>query len=226
MTIRSARAPFLFVAASLALFAAACGDDPPKDPEAELRFFHASETLGTIDVSVNEDTVQVAPSSLSPAIVTDPGDLTLVVANTGAQEPLFEHDATLAEGPHVFVIAGNPSDGSLGTFEVGLNPPELTEGQVAYQVVSVLTSDTDFDFYPSVDDPGQTIARYGQSDFIVGAPADAAVRIYNAGLDPASNSPVVNLSSTQLAFREGGVYAILIKGSATTGFESEITRLN
>ena len=85
----------------------ACGDDPPPDPTADLRFFHASSTLGTIDLTINGRTVSVSPASLSPTIKVPPGTVSISVANSGAQQALFTLEENLAEGPHVFVVAGS-----------------------------------------------------------------------------------------------------------------------
>lgn len=219
------RAGALAVALAFGLGVAACGDDPPPDPTADLRFFHASSTLGTIDVTIDGRTFSISPASLSPAIKVPPGTVTISVANSGAQQALFSLEENLAEGPHVFVVAGDQSDSSLGAFEVGLDRPVLEQGQAAFQVFSVVSADLTLDVYGADATTPDSVSRFTQSEFVVSEPADASLRVYNAGDNPGSAVPLINLDAQELGLRAGGIHLVLVSGDLT-GLDHVVTRLN
>ncbi len=207
------RAPFLLAAAALMFVVGACGgDDPEPDPVAELRFFHAAGTLGEIDIEVGTRMISLGRDELSSTIRTDPGSVTITVSNTGAQESLFTRTTVLDEGQHVFVIAGRQDDSTLSAFEVGLNPPELEEGQAAFQVVNVRTSDAEIDVYFEDGGEASTLGREGATEFATVLPADAEILVFNEGANVAVDTPILYVTAEQLDLRASGVYTVLVSG--------------
>ncbi|MFT6398167.1 MAG: hypothetical protein ACJAYU_002923 [Bradymonadia bacterium] len=209
----------------LSLVTSACGEDSePADPVAELRFFHASSTLGTLDIAVEDSLIQVTPDALSTGLEVPPGTTTIEISNSGAGQPILSFTDALTEGQHIYVIAGDAADSSLQAFEVGEQPPVLLDGSAAYQLVSVVGADLTVDVHGPAGSEVQSVTRYSQSGFFIAEPENATLAVYNEGDDPASSVPLVILDSSELGLRAGGVSTILLKGDLT-GLEVIVTSL-
>lgn len=207
----------MFRASALSLLCAVaflgCVEEPSDSVQAEVAFFHASQTLGAIDVDLDGRTIQVVPGGLSTSTPVEPGPVLLEVRNAGAQLPLLEQEEVVDLGSNLFVIAGNTTDGSLAAFEVGSNAPELERDLTAFQVVSATTVDVQFDIYTREGGQPASIGQYAQTGFVQLTPNLAEVLVYNAGDDPATSAALLRLRASQLGFRAGSAYAVLLTGS-------------
>ena len=201
----------LFCLCSLALIAG-CADEDVPAPQAEVAFFHASQTLGSISVDVGSESVLVDPGELSSFALLEPGPVRVELRNAGAQLPLLTIDEDVELGPNLFVIAGNTTDGSLAAFEVGVGAPEPLDGNSAFQVVSATSVDLEFDVYARLGGQPAAISQYAQTGFFQAPPHAAEVLVYNAGDDPERSAALIRVSGQDLAFRTGGAYSVLLTG--------------
>lgn len=201
----------LFVATALVL-AAACAEELDEAPTAEISFFHASQTLGAIDIDLGSASVRVEPGQLSAAAQLEPGPVRIDLRNAGAQLPLLSIDETVDLGSNLFVVAGSSTDGSLAAFEVGANAPDPLDGNCAFQVVSATSVDVEFDVYARLGGQPAAIGQYAQTGFFQAPPDAAEILVYNAGDDPLRSAALIQLDGRSLEFRTGAAYAVLITG--------------
>ena len=202
-----------------------CGDEEQSAPQAEVAFFHASQTLGSITVDVGAESLLVEPGELSSFATLDPGPVRLELRNAGAQLPLLVIDEIVELGPNLFVIAGNTTDGSLAAFEVGADAPEPLEGNAAFQVVSATAVDIEFDVYARLGGQPAAISQYAQTGFFQAPPNAAEILVYNAGDDPEQSAALIRVSGGELGFRTGGVYSVLLTGDLR-GVEAIVATLH
>ncbi|MFT6396826.1 MAG: hypothetical protein ACJAYU_001569 [Bradymonadia bacterium] len=187
-------------------------DEGNDTAQAEVVFFHASQTLGAIDVDLDGRTIQVIPGGLSTSTPVEPGPVTLELRNAGALLPLLAQQEIVDLGSNLFVIAGNTTDGSLAAFEVGSNAPDVDRELTAFQVVSTTSVDLQLDIYTREGGQPASIGQYAQTGFVQLSPTLAEVLVYNAGDDPMTSAALLRLRPSQLSFRAGRAYAVLLTG--------------
>lgn len=190
----------------------ACADEVGDVPVAEVSFFHASPTLGSISVDIGTESVQLDPGQLSATARVDPGPVRMEIRNAGAQLPLLTIDETVELGANLFVVAGNSTDGSLAAFEVGTGAPDPLDGNCAFQVVSATSIDIEFDVYARLDGQPAAIGQYAQTGFFQAPPDSAEILVYNVGDDPLRSAALIRLEGRELGFRTGAAYSVLVTG--------------